>query len=433
MAPVGSYESLRSAINAGADAVYFGVEGLNMRSRSSVNFTLDDLRRISEICDENGVKSYLTVNTIIYDEDMEKMRSIIDAVAGSGISAIIASDMAAILYARSKGVEVHISTQLSVSNTETLRYYAQFADVVVLARELNLDQVRAIHEAIIRDDIRGPRGELVRIEMFCHGALCMAVSGKCYLSLHQMNSSANRGACTQICRRGYTVTDRETGDQLDIENKYIMSPKDLRTIHFLNKMVDAGVRVFKIEGRARGPEYVDIAVRSYSEALQSLCEGSYTEERIAGWEHELSKIFNRGFWDGYYLGQRLGEWSSKYGSSATRVKEYRAKGVRYFSKLGVAEFYMEAGELHPGDEVVITGPTTGTLILTLDEIRVDLKPVDTRPQRSVVLDSRSLQNPSLRQTLFLASARLRGDDTAPCQVSDVLLKPAYQNAQYAFR
>lgn len=377
MAPVGSYESLRSAINAGADAVYFGVEGLNMRSRSSVNFTLDDLRRIAGICDENGVKSYLTVNTIIYDDDMEKMRAIIDAVAGSGISAIIASDMAAILYARSKGVEVHISTQLSVSNTETLRYYAQYADVVVLARELNLDQVRAIHEAIIRDDIRGPHGEPVRIEMFCHGALCMAVSGKCYLSLHQMNSSANRGACTQICRRGYTVTDRETGDQLDIENKYIMSPKDLRTIHFLNKMADAGVRVFKIEGRARGPEYVDIAVRCYSEALQSLCDDTYTEERIARWEEQLAKIFNRGFWNGYYLGQRLGEWSSKYGSSATRVKEYRAKGVRYFSKLGVAEFHMEAGELHPGDEVVITGPTTGTLILTLDEIRVDLKPVDT--------------------------------------------------------
>ncbi len=377
MAPVGSYESLRSAINAGADAVYFGVEGLNMRSRSSVNFTLGDLRRIAAICDENGVKSYLTVNTIIYDEDMEKMRAIIDAVACSGISAIIASDMAAILYARSKGVEVHISTQLSVSNTETLRYYAQFADVVVLARELNLDQVKAIHEAIIRDDIRGPRGELVRIEMFCHGALCMAVSGKCYLSLHQMNSSANRGACTQICRRGYIVTDRETGDQLDVENKYIMSPKDLRTIHFLNKMADAGVRVFKIEGRARGPEYVDIAVRCYSEALEALCDGTYTDERIAGWENELAKIFNRGFWDGYYLGQRLGEWSSKYGSSATRVKEYRAKGVRYFSKLGVAEFYMEAGELHPGDEVVITGPTTGTIILTLDEIRVDLKPVDT--------------------------------------------------------
>ena len=248
--------------------------------------------------------------------------------------------------------------------------------MVVLARELNLDQVKAIHEAIIRDDIRGPRGELVRIEMFCHGALCMAVSGKCYLSLHQMNSSANRGACTQICRRGYIVTDRETGDQLDVE-MHIMSPKDLRTIHFLNKMADAGVRVFKIEGRARGPEYVDIAVRCYSEALEALCDGTYTDERIAGWENELAKIFNRGFWDGYYLGQRLGEWSSKYGSSATRVKEYRAKGVRYFSKLGVAEFYMEAGELHPGDEVVITGPTTGTIILTLDEIRVDLKPVDT--------------------------------------------------------
>lgn len=377
MAPVGSYESLRSAINAGADAVYFGVEGLNMRARSSVNFTLDDLHRIADICEQNGVKSYLTVNTIIYDEDMSRMRSIIDAVANSGISAIIASDMAAIIYARQRGVEVHISTQLSVSNTEALRYYAQFADVVVLARELNLEQVAAIHKAIVEDDIRGPHGELVRIEMFCHGALCMAVSGKCYLSLHEMNSSANRGACTQICRRGYTVTDRETGDQLDIENKYIMSPKDLKTIHFLNKMVDAGVRVFKIEGRARGPEYVDIAVRSYSEALQAICDGTYSEEKIARWDEQLAKIFNRGFWNGYYLGQRLGEWSSKYGSSATRVKEYRAKGVRYFSKLGVAEFYMEAGELHPGDEVVITGPTTGTLILTLDEIRVDLKPVDT--------------------------------------------------------
>lgn len=377
MAPVGSYESLRAAINAGADAVYFGVEGLNMRARSSVNFTLDDLRRIASICDEHGVKSYLTVNTIIYDEDMAKMRAIIDAVSTSGISAIIASDMAAILYARSRDVEVHISTQLSVSNTATLRYYAQYADVVVLARELNLDQVSAIHQAIIDEDIRGPHGQLVRIEMFCHGALCMAVSGKCYLSLHEMNSSANRGACTQICRRGYTVTDRETGDQLDIENKYIMSPKDLRTIHFLNKMVDAGVRVFKIEGRARGPEYVDLVVRSYSEALQALCDGTYTPERIAAWEEQLQKVFNRGFWNGYYLGQRLGEWSSQYGSSATRVKEYRAKGVRYFSRLGVAEFKMESGELHRGDEVVITGPTTGVLILTLDEIRVDLKPVDT--------------------------------------------------------
>lgn len=376
MAPVGSYESLHSAINAGADAIYFGVEGLNMRSRSSVNFTLDDLREIARICDEHGVKSYLTVNTIIYDEDMEKCRAIIDAVAASGISAIIASDMAAILYARERGVEVHISTQQSISNTATVRFYAQFADVVVLARELNLEQVKAISDAIVREDIRGPRGELVRIEMFCHGALCMAVSGKCYLSLHELNSSANRGACTQICRRSYTVTDRETGEELAVDNKYIMSPKDLKTIHFLNKMIDAGVTVFKIEGRARGPEYVSLAVQAYSEAIDSICNGTYSEEKIAQWDGQLGKIFNRGFWNGYYLGQRLGEWSSKYGSSATRVKEYRAKGVRYFSNLGVAEFKMENGELRPGDEVVITGPTTGTLILTLDEIRVNLKPVE---------------------------------------------------------
>lgn len=390
MAPVGSYESLWSAIHAGADAIYFGVEGLNMRSRSSVNFTLDDLREISRICDENGVKSYLTVNTIIYDSDMARMREIIDAVAASGISAIIASDMAAILYARSRGVEVHISTQQSVGNTETLRFFAQYADVVVLARELSLEQVREIHEAIVRDDIRGPRGELVRIEMFCHGALCMAISGKCYLSLHEMNSSANRGACTQICRRSYTVTDRETGEQLDVDNKYIMSPKDLKTIHFLNKMIDAGVRVFKIEGRARGPEYVSIAVKCYSEAIEAICDGTYSQEKIDGWDTELKKIFNRGFWNGYYLGQRLGEWSSKYGSSATRTKEYRAKGVRYFSNIGVGEFYMESGELHVGDEVVITGPNTGTQILTLEEIRVGLKPVE----KAVKGDSFSIAVPS---------------------------------------
>ncbi len=376
MAPVGSYESLSAAIAAGADAVYFGVEGLNMRARSSVNFTLDDLRRIASICNEAGVKTYLTVNTIIYDDEMEKCRGIIDAARQAGITAIIASDMAAILYARSVGVEVHISTQLSVSNTATVRFLSQYADVVVLARELSLERVRAIRDAIEAGDIRGPRGELVKIEMFCHGALCMAVSGKCYLSLHQMNSSANRGACTQICRRSYTVTDRETGDSLDVENQYIMSPKDLKTIHFLNKMVDAGVRVFKIEGRARGPEYVSLAVRCYDEALRALCDGTYSEEKISRWDTELSKIFNRGFWDGYYLGQRLGEWSAKYGSSATRVKEYRAKGVRYFSKIGVAEFYLENGELRPGDEIVITGPTTGALVLNLDEIRVNLKPVE---------------------------------------------------------
>ncbi len=376
MAPVGSYESLYAAIDAGANAVYFGVEGLNMRARSSVNFTLDDLRQIASICDEHGVKSYLTVNTVIYDADIPVMHSIIDAVASSGISAIIASDIAAISYARSVGVEVHISTQCNITNIEAVRFYSQFADVVVLARELNLEQVAAIHKAIVDENIRGPHGELVRIEMFCHGALCMAVSGKCYLSLHEMNSSANRGACTQICRRGYTVTDRETGDQLDIENKYIMSPKDLKTIHFLNKMIDAGVSVFKIEGRARGPEYVHVAVECYSQAIEAVCDGSYSEELIEGWDEKLRKIFNRGFWNGYYLGQRLGEWSSKYGSSATRVKRYAAKGVRYFSNIGVAEFYVEAGEGCKGDEVVITGPTTGAVILTLDEIRVDLKPVE---------------------------------------------------------
>ena len=376
MAPVGSYDSLHAAIDAGANSIYFGVEGLNMRSRSSANFTLDDLRAIADTCDKAGVKSYLTVNTILYDNDLDKCHEIIDAVANSGISAIISSDIAAILYARQVGVEVHISTQCNVSNIEAVKFYSQFADVVVLARELNLDQVKAISDAIKAQDIRGPRGELVKIEMFCHGALCMAVSGKCYLSLHEMNSSANRGACTQICRRGYSVTDIETGDQLEVENKYIMSPKDLKTIHFLNKMMDAGVSVFKIEGRARGPEYVSIAVRCYSEAIQAIIDGTYTEEAIAGWDERLRSIFNRGFWNGYYLGQRLGEWSAKYGSSATRVKKYVAKGVRFFSSLSVAEFQMEAGELKKGDQIIITGPTTGAVFITLDDIRVDCKSVD---------------------------------------------------------
>ena len=390
MAPVGSYESLHAAISAGADAVYFGVAGLNMRSRSSVNFTLDDLRSIAETCDAAGVKTYLTVNTVIFDNDFEALHATIYAAAEAGISAIIAADMAAILYARSRGVEVHMSTQVNITNIEAVRFYSQWADVMVLARELNLDQVRAIYDAIEREDIKGPSGRRIRIEMFCHGALCMAVSGKCYLSLHEMNSSANRGACTQICRRGYTVADRETGDELAVENKYIMSPKDLKTIHFLNKMADAGVRVLKIEGRARGPEYVRTAVECYSEALDALCAGEFTEERIAGWDERLTKIFNRGFWNGYYLGQRLGEWSSKYGSSATRVKKYAAKGVRYFSNIGVAEFLMESGELNVGDEIIITGPTTGALILTVDEIRVDLRPVE----KAVKGDSFSIKVPS---------------------------------------
>lgn len=376
MAPVGSWESLAAALAAGADAVYFGIEGLNMRSRSSANFTADDMARIAGICAEKGVRTYLTVNTVIYDNDMETMRMIISRARQAGISAIIASDMAAIMYAREIGQEVHISTQVNVSNTEAVRFYSQFADVMVLARELNMEQVAEIHHAIEKENICGPNGEKIRLEMFCHGALCMAVSGKCYMSLHEMNSSANRGACNQICRRAYTVRDKETGDELEIDNQYIMSPKDLKTIHFLNKMVDAGVRVFKIEGRARGPEYVAEAVACYSEALQAITDGTYNEEKIAAWDDRLVKIFNRGYWNGYYMGERLGEWSAKYGSSATRVKSYAGKAMRYFSKIGIGEFLMEAGELHTGDEVVITGPTTGALIFTIKELRFDLKPVD---------------------------------------------------------
>lgn len=373
MAPVGSFESLSAAINAGADAVYFGVEGLNMRSRSSANFTLDDLRSIAGRCREAGVKTYLTVNTIVYDEDMERIDAIISSAAEAGITAVIASDIAAISCCRRHGVEVHISTQCNISNTEAVRFYSQYADVMVLARELNLEQVRRIHDAIVAENITGPSGRRVELEMFCHGALCMAVSGKCYLSLHQMNSSANRGACTQICRRGYEVKDLETGDMLNVDNKYIMSPKDLKTIHFLDRLVDAGVRVFKIEGRARGPEYVATAVECYSEALQAICDGTFNAEAVAVWDGRLAKIFNRGFWDGYYLGRRLGEWSGKYGSSATRVKEYVAKGVKWFSRLGVGEFLMEGHELHVGDEIIITGPTTGAMMITIDELRVDGK------------------------------------------------------------
>lgn len=390
MAPVGSFESLHAAINAGADAVYFGIGGLNMRSRSSVNFTLDDLRQIAQTCNEAGVKSYLTLNIVLFEDDLDAARATVDAVKEAGVSAIIAADIAIILYARSVGVEVHISTQANVTNFETLRFYAQWADVVVLARELNLNQVAAIHQAIIDNDLRGPNGDLVRIEMFCHGALCMATSGKCYLSLHEMNTSANRGACTQICRRSYTLTDRDTGDQIDVEDKYLMSPKDLKTIHFLNKLIDAGVTVLKIEGRARGPEYVKVAVECYSEAINAICDGTFNEQKIADWDERLEKIFNRGFWNGYYLGQRLGEWSSKYGSSATRVKQYVAKGVKYYSKLGVGEFLLEAGELNVGDEIVITGPTTGALILTVDDIQVDCKSV----QRAVKGDSFSIAVPA---------------------------------------
>ena len=376
MAPVGSYESLTAAIQGGANSIYFGVEGLNMRARSSNNFTLDDLREIARICREHGMKSYLTVNTVIYDSDIALMRRIIDAASDAGISAIIASDIAAMIYARSIGVEVHLSTQLNITNVEALEFYARFADVVVLARELNLDQVAHIHAEIERRHITGPGGKPVRIEMFAHGALCMAVSGKCYLSLHEMNASANRGACMQVCRRGYTVRDKESDIELDIDNQYILSPKDLKTIHFINRMMEAGVRVFKIEGRARSAEYVSTVVERYNEAVESVIDGSYGDEKIAAWDTRLAKVFNRGFWNGYYLGQRLGEWSHTYGSEATRVKVYIGKGVKYYSNLGVAEFVVETQSLHVGDEIVITGPTTGAIITTVEEMRVDLKPVE---------------------------------------------------------
>ena len=375
MAPVGSYESLMAAIQGGAVSIYFGIEGLNMRSRSSNNFTTEDLHKIVAICKENGIKSYLTVNTVIYGEDLSLMRTIIDAAKEADVSAIIASDVAPMSYARSIGVEVHLSTQLNISNVEALKFYALFADVVVLARELNLEQVSEIFRQIQEQQIKGPNGQLIRIEMFAHGALCMAVSGKCYLSLHEMNASANRGACMQICRRGYTVKDKESNIELDIDNQYIMSPKDLKTIHFMNKMMDAGVRVFKIEGRARGPEYVRTVTSCYKEAVVAYCNGTYTDEKIEAWDERLRSVFNRGFWDGYYLGQRLGEWSSKYGSGSTKRKVYVAKGIKYFSSLGVAEFEMESGSLKVGDEILITGPTTGAVMQTIDEIRVELNPV----------------------------------------------------------
>ena len=376
MAPVGSYESLAAAIQGGADSIYFGIEGLNMRAKSSNNFTTDDLRNIANICKENGIKSYLTVNTIIYDNDINLMHQIVDAAKEAGLSAIIASDVSVMMYARSIGVEVHLSTQLNITNSEALKFYGQFADVVVLARELNLEQVASIYKDIVGQQIKGPNGELIRIEMFAHGALCMAVSGKCYLSLHEKNLSANRGACNQICRRGYLVKDKDSEIELEIDNEYIMSPKDLKTIHFMNKMLDAGVRVFKIEGRARGPEYVRTVVECYKEAAKSYCEDTFTDEKVISWNERLATVFNRGFWDGYYLGQKLGEWSSNYGSGATKRKVYIGKGIKYFSNISVAEFLMETQSLKIGDEILITGPTTGAITQIVEEIRVDLKPVN---------------------------------------------------------
>lgn len=376
MAPVGSRESLAAAIQAGADSVYFGIGQLNMRAHSANTFTIDDLREIAATCDSHGIKTYLTVNTVIYGEDLATMREIVNAAHEAGISAVIASDMAVITYCNSIGQEVHLSTQLNISNIEALKFYAQFADVVVLARELNMTQVADIYRQIKEQNVCGPSGNPIRIEMFCHGALCMAISGKCYMSLDNTGRSANRGECMQLCRRSYTLTDTDTGDQLQVDNKYIMSPKDLKTVRFIDKMMRSGVRVFKIEGRARGPEYVYTVIKCYKEAIQSVLEGTLSEEKKDAWDERLSTVFNRGFWDGYYQGQRLGEWNKHYGSCATEKKVYVGKGIKYFSKLGVAEFQVEASDLSVGDRLLITGPTTGVIYMNADEIRYDLQPVE---------------------------------------------------------
>ena len=380
MAPVGSRESLAAAIQAGADSIYFGIEKLNMRAHSASTFTIDDLKEMARTCREHGIKSYLTVNTIIYGEDIPLMHEIIDAAHEADISAVIASDVAVMTYCRKVGQEVHLSTQLNISNIEALRFYAQFADVVVLARELKLEQVADIYRQVCDEHICGPSGQLIRIEMFCHGALCMAISGKCYMSLDAANRSANRGECIQVCRRSYTVTDNETGYQLEIDNKYIMSPKDLKTVRFIDKMMKAGVRVFKIEGRARGPEYVYTVVKCYKEAIQAVLDGNFTEARKDEWDQRLMTVFNRGFWDGYYQGQTMGEWNKNYGSNATERKVYVGKGTKYYSKLGVAEFTVEATTFKVGDRLLITGPTTGVMYVTADEIHDDDGPVEVAQQ-----------------------------------------------------
>ncbi|OFY42367.1 MAG: collagenase [Bacteroidetes bacterium GWF2_40_14] len=377
MAPAGNFESLNAAIQGGANAVYFGVGDLNMRSHSANNFSIESLNEIVSICSEKGVRSYLTLNIVLYDQDLATMRETIDAAKRAGVSAIIASDISVIMYAREVGMEVHISTQLNVSNIESVRYHAKFADVIVLARELTLNQIKAISEAIESEQIKGPSGKPVALELFCHGALCMAVSGKCYLSLHEYNASANRGSCYQLCRRGYEVTDLETGRSLEVDNKYIMSPKDLMTIAFIDLIIDAGITVLKIEGRARSAEYVKTVVVAYRRAADAVCEGTFTPELVSELEKQLSSVFNRGFWDGYYQGARLGEWSEVYGNKATRRKRYIGKVTNFFSNLSVAEVLIETGELKKGDDLLIIGPSTGVVEYIVNEIRVDLKPVNT--------------------------------------------------------
>jgi len=376
LAPAGDFESLMAAIQGGADAVYFGVGNLNMRAGSSKNFSIQDLEEIKRRCSEHGTKTYVTLNTVMYDEDLEYAKGIIDEVRKAGIDAIIASDFSVINYARSLGLRIHISTQANVSNIESLKFFANFGDVIVLARELSLEQVKEICRQADDQNINGPSGEKIKIEAFAHGALCMAISGKCYLSLHEKNKSANRGECMQLCRRGYTVTEKDDRYQLDIENEYIMSPKDLSTISFIDQLLNAGIQVFKIEGRGRPPEYVKTTTTCYREAIDAWKDGSFSSAKIKNWEKKLQSVFNRGFWEGYYMGKKTGEWSDKYGSSATKRKVYLGKGMNYFSKIGVAEFLMETKSLHVGDEILITGPTTGVIETTVKEIRVDLKPVD---------------------------------------------------------
>jgi putative protease len=373
MAPVGSYESLMAAIQGGANSVYFGIEQLNMRAKSSNNFTTEDLKKIVAIAQEHNIKTYLTLNTILYDHDVNLMKQIVNTAKESGITAVIAADQAAINYASSIGVEVHISTQVNISNAESVKFYSHFADVMVTARELSLKQVKDITNTIENEQIKGPSGELVRIEIFAHGALCMAVSGKCYLSLHEQNSSANRGACLQTCRKSYIVAEKETGYELEIDNEYIMSPKDLCTIGFIDKIIDSGVKVLKIEGRARPAEYVKTVSECYDEAIKAYIDGSYSQEKVKAWEERLATVFNRGFWDGYYLGRKMGEWSKEYGSKATKTKIYIGKGTNYFKNIKVAEFQLQADNLKVGDEILITGPTTGVIQTTVKEIRVDLE------------------------------------------------------------
>ena len=376
MAPVGSYEALSAAIQAGAGSVYFGIGKLNMRSKSTKNFTLDDLHNIATICNENNVKSYVTINTVVFDEELDEMRQLVDAVKANNISAIIASDQSVIQYAKQIGVEIHMSTQCNITNIEAIKYYSQFADVMVTARELSVNQVKAITRKIEELDIRGPKGNLVRIEVFCHGALCMAVSGKCYLSLDNFNTSANRGACVQTCRRAYTVQDRDKEITLDIENEYIMSPKDLCTLPFLDKLLDAGVKVLKIEGRGRSPEYTKVTVGVYKEAVDAIRNGTFTQEKIEEWTQRLRSVYNRGFWDGYYLGRKIGEWTERYGSQATKIKIFVGTITNFFGKINVAEIRMETQDLNVGDDIMIIGPTTGVYEDKISEIRVDLKSVD---------------------------------------------------------